>query len=120
MHNIPDQVKRLPEDASHIVLSIGGNNGLDVLDRLQRKGILNPLNIFSAMNEIRTTLREEYATTLDLILAQKKGKLIACTIYYPCFSSFVGQKVCNLGVYVFNWCIHLECQVTLRLLINNS
>jgi hypothetical protein len=118
MNGIPKQLSRIPEDTSHIVLSIGGNDGLRLLSQLQIRGILNPLNIWWALTEIRTTFREKYAETLDLILKAKPVKLMVMTIYYPNFKEYLLQKVSCIGIYVFNYIIRDECQVNITL-VNN-
>lgn len=101
MAGVPRQLRTVPNDTDVLVLSIGGNDGLRYLRKLQSIGMHNPLNVVSLLNEAWTEFSQSYGDTLDKTIALGK-KVIVCNIYYPCFSSWVQQKVSCAGLYVIN------------------
>jgi hypothetical protein len=77
------QLRQLPPDASHLVISVGGNDALDHLDFLTApaQSVAEALDGLAAMAEafepayhrmVQAALQHALPTTL-------------CTIYYPCF-----------------------------------
>ena len=98
--DISDQLKKLPDDATHLVLSIGGN------DALGQSGILNrpatqSSEVFLALAEIRQSFERDYSRMLDQVTALNKP-LVLCTIYDPRFEDQQQQKMCVAALGVFN------------------
>ena len=73
------QTKKLPLDASHLIISCGGNDALGQLGLLQE-----PItSIIAALNRLAGVLdafRSEYRTMLDHVKTLNKNVLV-CTIY---------------------------------------
>jgi hypothetical protein len=94
------QTARIPPDASHLVLSIGGN------DALQQEGVLaedarsvgEGLARLAAMRE---RFRSNYGAALDLLLARRLP-LAICTIYDPRFPDPVRRQLGIAGLALFN------------------
>ena len=73
------QLRRLPEDASHLVVSVGGN------DALQHSGMLEegdrPAHeVFTALTEMQQTFRHDYRAMLRGVLAAGVPTAV-CTVY---------------------------------------
>ncbi|HEV3258913.1 MAG TPA: SGNH/GDSL hydrolase family protein [Gemmataceae bacterium] len=76
---VAGQVSRLPADASHLVVSVGGN------DALANSGILedsarSAAEGFAALAEVQRRFRHDYQEMLRTVLAARKPTAI-CTIY---------------------------------------
>ena len=88
--NIPDQVQRLPKEATHLVLSVGGNNALTEASRL---GIS-----FFGFPDVP---EGQYRSAVDSCL--RPGlPLGVCTIYNGCFPDKSYQRIASLALAVFN------------------
>ena len=91
------QVQRIPHDATHLVLSIGGNNALGVSAMLGMKAI----SIRDALAEISKPLldfAEAYAQLLGRLRTQQLP-LIVCTVYDAVPGLQVAER---LGLSLFN------------------
>ena len=76
---VPDQLKRLPADATHLVLSVGGNDALGCIAALDApaRSVKDALSVLTRM---RTEFQTSYRTTIAALLALNMP-LTACTIY---------------------------------------
>jgi hypothetical protein len=77
--DIPDQLRVLPADASHLVLSCGGNDALENLNALQAPAA----SMFQALQrlaDIRENFEQNYQTMLQSML-QLGFQTAVCTIY---------------------------------------
>src|SRR6266850_1865378 len=68
---VASQLPRLPADASHLIVSVGGN------DALSYSGILvaparNAGDVFSRLADIHHQFRRDYRAMLDAVLARGK------------------------------------------------
>ena len=98
--NIPSQVKQVPTDSSHLVLSVGGN------DALMRSGILQaPANSASqavaALAEVSWDFEEKYLRAVAAC-QQLSLPLALCTIYNGCFPDSDFQWLASTALMVFN------------------
>jgi hypothetical protein len=76
---VPSQLRRLPEDATHLVISAGGNDGLLAVDVL-RRGVGSVAEGLLALAAARDTFGDSYRPMLSAALAT--GLPVAvCTIY---------------------------------------
>jgi lysophospholipase L1-like esterase len=90
------QVPQTPTDATVMVLSVGGNNGLQTLARLKAEFWTTLTSFFQAF-------RLEYETLLDYMLDTVKNvPLIVCTIYYPQFPQWIISLVSYAGLRILN------------------
>lgn len=109
--HVPDQVRRLPLDASHLVLSVGGN------DALANSSILHaPADSTSqavaALADLSRAFEDQYRRAVEACL-QRRLPLALCTIYNGCFPDPDFQRLVSTALMVFN-------DVILRLAIEHS
>lgn len=98
--DIPAQLARLPAEATHLVLSIGGN------DALARTGILDmpvksSAQALLALAAVAKDIEAGYAKAVSACL-QRKLPLVACTIYNGNFADASYQKRASIALAVIN------------------
>lgn len=98
--SIPAQIERLPSDATHLVVSMGGNNALSDMVVLtgEQTTIIAALEKFSG---IMSRFRADYAAALTAIRAVKLPTLV-CTIYRPRFTEPQMQHIGAVGLALYN------------------
>ncbi len=100
------QITKIPESATHLVVSAGGNDGLSRADILQR-----PANsVASAVEQlaaIRAEFQDKYRQMLTSLLAVNKP-LAVCTVYDPDFPDPLMQRLTTTALNIFNDCILRE------------
>jgi len=98
--DVPIQLDRTPADATHLVVSVGGN------DALAQTGILGETadsmaRALSRLADIAGGFERNYRTMLDTVL--DRGLPAAfCTIYYPQFPNPLRQRLAVTALTVFN------------------
>jgi hypothetical protein len=98
--DIEDQLKGLPPDATHLVLSVGGNDALlraEVLDTPVASTAGALLMLHAAAGEFAVT----YARVIDACLATQLP-LVVCTVYNGNFPEAELQKRAATALVVFN------------------
>ena len=76
---IARQVDEIPADASHLVLSLGGNDALQASLRL--RGVCSSFpEAMQTLAEIRDTFLENYRIALDVVMSHRLPTMI-CTVY---------------------------------------
>ena len=73
------QLRQLPEDASHLIVSVGGNDALGHSFLIQDTS-LSASEGFDRMAEIQQEFRQNYQAMLQAVLAVNKPTML-CTIY---------------------------------------
>jgi hypothetical protein len=98
--NVIGQAKRLPEDATHLVVSVGGNDALSYLDVLNEsaQSVAEVLGRFSA---IQKEFEQNYVDMLEGVLNYKPPTTL-CTIYYPCYPEELLQTLTVTALTTFN------------------
>ncbi len=76
--DIPKQLARLPQDASHVVISAGGNDALENSGVINSEGTVE--QAFTQLASIQRQFRQDYQEMLQLVLSLEKPTVI-CTIY---------------------------------------
>lgn len=94
------QLSRIPADATHIVLSVGGNDAL-----MQSDILLKPANSFAEvlnkLADICENFEMDYMSLLRSVRA-KGFRTILCTIYYPNFQDATIQRISKAALTVYN------------------
>jgi lysophospholipase L1-like esterase len=77
--DVPKQVERLPSDATHVVVSVGGN------DALENSGLLHetkgsPAEVFVEFAAVQKRFRDSYRVMLEGLAAAARPTVI-CTVY---------------------------------------
>ena len=82
IESIPRQLETLPEDATHLFISVGGNNALHYASLLDRdmRGFPSMLQAIATM---KTEFGEQYTKMLRTVLTYRKPTTL-CTIYDQC------------------------------------
>jgi hypothetical protein len=98
--NIPLQVTRVPSSATHLALSVGGNDALACLSVLQ----VPTANVQEAMGAVAalvTQFEAQYAAAVEACL--RRGlPLVLCTIYNGHFADVAFQRVATTFVALFD------------------
>jgi hypothetical protein len=97
------QLRRVPADATHLVLSVGGNDALGSSDFLSAPA-RSVAEALSGLDDIGDEFERGYFAMLTDVLAHELPTAI-CTIYYPRFPDAALQKVAVAALTVFNDCI---------------
>jgi hypothetical protein len=101
--DVPGQLRLLPADATHLILSVGGNDALGSGDFLAAPAG-STAEALLGLAEIADGFERMYHAMLTEVLAQGLPTAI-CTIYYPRFPDATLQKIAVAGLTVFNDCI---------------
>ena len=98
--HVADQISRLPKQATHLVLSVGGNNALMHLGVLEEP-VSSMSKSIGALADIAEGFEAQYraaiASCLDTALP-----MAVCTIYNGCFEDRAFQRIASTTLTVFN------------------
>lgn len=111
--DISGQMQRLPKDATHLILSVGGNNALTYASRL---GIsffgMGTSKALDSLADISEDFERQYRSAVGECL-RPTLPLGICTIYNGYFSDKAFQRIASVALAVFN-------DVILRVAIEQS
>jgi lysophospholipase L1-like esterase len=97
---VPDQLRRLPSSATHLVVSVGGNDVLQHLDYLERPARA----VAEALDELAdraAAFERHYRAMLGEVLARGLPASV-CTVYYPRFPEPALQRLAVTALTPFN------------------
>ena len=102
-HDVPGQLRRVSADATHLVVSVGGN------DALGQSGILSErarsaAEVLGRLASIGEQFERDYLRML-LAVRQRALPTTVCTVYYPSYPDPTLQRLTVTGLTVFNDCI---------------
>lgn len=100
------QLRRLPKDATHLVVSVGGNDALSRA-RVISEPARSAADVFDRLASIGEQFRQSYHEMLESVLSRNLPTAI-CTIYFPRFPDATLQRMAAAGLSVFNDSITLE------------
>jgi hypothetical protein len=106
MSDVGSQLERLPSDATHLVLSIGGN------DALGQSAILasashSVADTLMKLADIQAAFRAAYVRTIEAVLRRHLPAAF-CTIYDPRYSDPIQRRVATTALAIINDCITRE------------
>jgi lysophospholipase L1-like esterase len=101
--DVREQLQLLPADATHLVVSAGGNDALGSIDFLDAP-VRSTAEALLGLAEIAAGFERGYHDMLNEVLSHELPTAI-CTIYYPRFPDVTLQKIAVTGLTVFNDCI---------------
>ena len=80
--DVPRQLARLPADATHLVLSVGGNDALGHIGLLERRA-RNGAEVLGWFADAADAFAARYRTLLDLLARarQPSRHVLVCTVY---------------------------------------
>jgi hypothetical protein len=100
------QIPKIPASATHLIVSVGGNDGLSRADLLQRKA----RSVGDAVDQLatlRAEFQQNYRRMLTALVSVNKP-LALCTVYDPNFPDPLMQRVTTTALNIFNDCIFRE------------
>ena len=100
VNDVAGQLQKVSEDSTHLVLSVGGNNGLENADVLSFE-VENSAQVFSRVSDIAKVFENQYAQMLETVLALGIP-LTVCTIYFPRMPEPFFQKISVAALASFN------------------
>ena len=98
--DVLEQLEDLPEGVSHIVVSVGGNDGLQNMPILSEE-VSTVAEGLSLLSEVITEFRLAYRRMLEELSASKIPATV-CTIYQPQFDEPPLQRVALMALSLFN------------------
>jgi hypothetical protein len=98
--DVARQLDELPNDASHLVVSVGGNDALGHLSILT-EGARSVAEVLGALADIGEEFERDYRAMLDAVLRRSLPTAL-CTIYYPAYPDANLQRLASAGLAVFN------------------
>ena len=94
------QLEKLPENATHLVLSVGGNDALSCIGILNEK-VASSAEVFIKLANLREDFEEKYQKLLRNILSLGIPTAI-CTIYNPNYPESTYQRIGVSALTIFN------------------
>lgn len=94
------QLRRVPKDATHLVVSVGGNDALGYVDVLTERAT-SVGEALLRMADIGDEFERRYRAMLDAVLARSLPAAV-CTIYYPAFDEADLQRMAVAAETFFN------------------
>ena len=94
------QVARIPDDATHLVVSAGGNDALGSVDILYRAATTVGAGL-GMLGGVVAPFEARYRTMLGEVLARGLPTAV-CTVYNPAFPDPDERRYAALGLAVFN------------------
>jgi len=100
INDVHEQLKHLPEDSSHLILSVGGNDALSHL-RIIDQSVSSSAQVFEGLADISENFEQQYQKLLNKILSFNLPTTI-CTIYYPNYSKQLERRLAVAALSTFN------------------
>jgi hypothetical protein len=122
--DVTRQLHRLPVDATHLVLSAGGNDALRESTVLERR-VRSMAEALELLADVRDRFRPAYGRMLDQAL-RRKLPIAVCTIYEPRFPEPEQRRLAATALTVLNDIITREAfarqidLIDLRVLCNDD
>ena len=104
--DVSRQLQNLPPDATHLVLSVGGNDALGEAALLEAK-VGSMAEALELITRVRERFRSAYAGLLDDIL-KRPLPLAVCTIYEPRFPESARRRLAATALTALNDAITRE------------
>lgn len=98
--DIPAQLAGLSPEASHLIVSSGGNDALGYLDILTEPA-QSVAEVFGLLAAIGERFEQSYRRMLDAMLSRQLPTIL-CTIYFPDFPDLALQRLALAGLPTFN------------------
>jgi hypothetical protein len=120
--DVESHLQNLPADASHLVVSVGGNDALGEAHVLF-EDVRSVAEALAKLSVVREQFAADYRAMLDDVLEQQLPTAV-CTIYDGCADSEIQQRVNITALSVFNDVITREAfrrgltLIDLRLICN--
>ena len=94
------QLDRIPNDATHLVVSAGGNDALGEAAFLEERAG-SVAEVMAKLADVREQFGTRYRSMLDLVLGRELPTAV-CTIYDPRFPDADLRRIATVALTVFN------------------
>ena len=98
--NVPEQMERLPHDASCLVLSVGGNDAL-MKSEILNTPVRSTAEALALLADVANRFEENYREVVHACL-RRNLPLGLCTIYNGCFDDPKFQSAVTTALKIFN------------------
>lgn len=98
--NVVGQVQSAPPEATHFVVSVGGNDALRNTDVLQMPAN-SAAEVLNELANRAASFERRYREMLETVLSKNLPTAV-CTIYYPNFPDAGMQKIAVAALAIFN------------------
>ena len=98
--DVQRQLDRIPHDASHLVVSVGGNDALGHIDLLGRPA-RSSAEVLGLLADAAGAFEQRYRRMLAAVL-RRKLPVTLCTIYNGSFPDAQMQRLASTALTVFN------------------
>ncbi|MFL6209818.1 MAG: GDSL-type esterase/lipase family protein [Pyrinomonadaceae bacterium] len=100
VEDVRRQTLNLPDDATHLVVSVGGNNAILNADILQQPA-RSSAEVLNTLADVASAFEAQYHEMLHTVLSLQKPTAV-CTIYYPRMPEPLVQKIAVAALTIFN------------------
>lgn len=100
IENVSTQLARLSQEATHLIVSVGGNNALDHANILSDRA-QSAAEVLDRLADIGDGFQQQYHGMLQGVLSYRLPTAI-CTIYYPRFPDPMLQRIAVAALTIFN------------------
>jgi hypothetical protein len=97
---VPHQLPNIPEDATHLVLSVGGNDALSHVDILERRAG-SVAEVLGLLADLADRFERDYRQAVGAVVGRGLP-LTVCTIYNGSFPDPLMQRLTRTALTVFN------------------
>jgi lysophospholipase L1-like esterase len=104
--DVQRQLKSVPANASHLVVSVGGNDGLRQMGIL-KEGAQTVAEALGRLAAVREEFARHYRTMVEAVVSRRLPVAL-CTIYDARFPDPQEQRLIVTGLSLFNDCITRE------------
>jgi len=98
--DIKSQLNAMPQDATHLVVSVGGNNALGEKAMIEESAH-SVAEVLDKLAKIKAEFAKSYGAMLDGVLARKLPAAV-CTIYEARYQDPTTRRIAGAGLTVFN------------------
>jgi hypothetical protein len=98
--DIKGQLATMPSDATHLVVSIGGNDALQEKALIEQKA-RSVAEVLDKLAKIKAAFKKDYGAMLEVTVARKLPVAV-CTIYEARYDDPTTRKIAGAGLTVFN------------------
>jgi hypothetical protein len=99
-HNVPSQLRSVPRDATHLVISAGGNDALGHVGILDEPAS-SSAQVLGRLANMAAGFERDYRAMLEPVLALGLPTAV-CTIYNGSMEDELTQRLAQTGLIVFN------------------
>ena len=100
VENVRKQILDLPDDGTHLIISVGGNDAILNADILQQKAG-SSAEVLDKFADVAGEFEYRYREMLQAVLRLKKPTAV-CTIYYPRIPEPFMRKIAVAALTIFN------------------